>query len=116
MYCFSYSYVWDSCQVKHSIYHTVKNIGGEKTLANGKLQHFAKFFTISITFPMQTDFNSPQFFQPNFLQSLFAKVCTAKVFYCTVYLCYGDICDDIYLLSQQVFSWQHLYRGIIIVH
>ena len=45
-----------------SIYHTVKNIGGEKTLVNYSiLPSFLPIFTISITFHMQMDFISPIF-------------------------------------------------------
>ena len=51
----------------------------------GELQVFSPIFTISITFPMQMDFNSPKFFLPNFLQSLFTKIFTAKDFYCIVW-------------------------------
>ena len=50
-------------------------------------QVFLPIFTISITFPMQMDFNLPKFFQPNFLQSLFVKVFNHQCFYCMVYMC-----------------------------
>ena len=67
------------------MYCTVKNIGS-KTLWRITAIHqvFLPILTISITFPMQMDFNLPKFFPPNFLQSLFAKLCAANVFYYTV--------------------------------
>ena len=72
------------------IYHTVKNIGGEKTLANLAVtafcQVFLPIFTISETFPMQMDFYLPKFFLPNFLQPLFTNFFTAKVFYCMIFI------------------------------
>ena len=66
-----------------------KNIGGEKTLVN--LVNYSispsvlPIFTISITFPIQMDFNLSKFFPPNFLQSLFAKL-----FYRQSFLLYGS--------------------------
>ena len=58
-----------------------KNIGGEKTLANYSISpSFLPIFTNSITFPMQMDFNSP-----NFLQSLFAKLLYCQSFFTVLY-------------------------------
>ena len=52
------------------------------------LPSFLPIFTISITFSMQMDFNSPKFFLPNFLQSLFTKLFTTKG--TNVFLLYGS--------------------------
>ena len=63
------------------MYHTVKN---KKTLVNlvnySISPSFLPIFTISITFPMQMDFNLLKFIPPNVLQSLFTKLFTTKVF------------------------------------
>ena len=68
---------------KFSYHPTVKNIGGERTLANYCISlSFLLIFIISITFPMQMNFNLQKFFPPNFLQltSLFAKLLPPKFF------------------------------------
>ena len=47
------------------VFITINNIGGKNFGEFGELKHFIKFshqfFTISITFPMQMDFNLPNF-------------------------------------------------------
>ena len=44
------------------IYHRAKNIGGNKILVNFANYSSLPIFTMSITFPMQVDFNLPKFF------------------------------------------------------
>ena len=59
-----------------------KNIDGKKTLANYSISSsFSTIFTISITFPMQMNFNSPKFFfHQTFYNPYLPKFFTAKVF------------------------------------
>ena len=66
-----------------------KNIGSEKLwqITVLILPHCVANFHYSVTFPMQMDFNLP-----NFLQSLFAKLFTTKVF-----LLYGVSYRNVYL-------------------
>ena len=56
-------------------YRTVKNINGEKTLTNfanySISPSFLPIFIISITFPMQMNFNSPKFFSFFLFHKLF---------------------------------------------
>ena len=70
------------------VYCTVKNIGDKKLWRIRQItairQVFLPIFTISITFPVQMDFNAPKFFPPNFQESLFTKP-----FYCQSFLLYG---------------------------
>ena len=65
-----------------------KNIAGKKTLTNlvnySNLPSFLPIFTISTTFPMLLDFNSPKFILPNFLKPLFTKIFYRQSFYYTV--------------------------------
>ena len=73
------------------IYHTVKNIGGKKTLAN---YNFAKFFG-NLTFPMQMDFNSV----PKVFSAKIPTVLIRQTFLPPKFLLYG-ICPSHALCSQ----------------
>ena len=79
-------------------------------------QVFLAIFTISITFPMQLDFNSPKFFPPNFLQPCSPKCFIAKVLYCMVYSifwCQCTLTSNNCLLYVVTYSCKLTYNSTI---
>ena len=97
--------------LQKSWYHRVKNMGSEKLAYYSISPSFLPIITISITFPMQTDFNSPKVFLPNFLQSSFAKV-----FYQPRFLLYGVIWYLIKLWFGYFHGISQLLRSSFVAH
>ena len=70
---------------------------------------FLPMFTISITFPMQMNFNSPKFFLPTSYSPYSPNFFTAKVFYCTVCNKLVNEC------STQKYNYSRLYSNHIVM-
>ena len=105
-------------ELKKPMYRTVKilvtiNFGWIWWIT-AKRQVFSPIFTISITFPMQMNFNSPKLFPSNFLHSLFAKVFNAKTFYYMV-IWLNQCCISCYFHFSSHSKLLHIIQKALVI-